>query len=226
MVDKNYILKANQWIVKKGLAELTWGNVSALDKENGRVIIKPSGVSLSLAIPGEMAVVLLSGEHREGKKPSVDTPTHIEIYNHFPDVRSIAHTHSKYATIFAQANRAIPCVGTTHADYFYGTIPCIPHPNKEMIEKDYEKHTGRIIGEYFKKNKLNYNEVPGCIVRGHGAFVWGKTIETTLETTLVLEIIAEMAYKTLLLEPSARLANFVIEKHFTRKHGSKNYYGQ
>ena len=153
--DKQDVLFANRWIVEKGLAQLTWGNVSARDIEKEAVYIKPSGVNLNLTTSEDISEVTLSGVHYNGKKPSVDVLTHLELYKHFPEINSVAHTHSKYATIFAQANMDIPCLGTTHADYFYGDIPCIPHPAKEQISEDYECNTGIVICEYFIKNNID-----------------------------------------------------------------------
>ena len=226
MEVKLRVLQANQWIVDKGLVKLTWGNVSALDDTSAAIIIKPSGISLQEATEEDMSVIAWDGTLLRGKKPSVDTPTHLELYERFPEVRCIVHTHSKYGTIFAQANRSVPCLGTTHADYFAGDIPCVPHPSENQINTDYEMFTGRIIGEYFKRNGFIYNHIPGCIVQGHGVFTWGETIDKALETAYVLELVAEMAFKTLALDSYSYLADFVAEKHFARKHGQTSYYGQ
>jgi len=136
------------------------------------------------------------------------------------------HTHSKYSTIFAQAGRDIPCLGTTHADYFYGDIPCVSHPSKKLVKNDYELNTGNLIVEHYHKNDIKYDYMPACIVSGHGTFVWGENIEKALENVYVLEIIAEMAYKTLLLNPKASLKKYVLDKHYLRKHGDNKYYGQ
>ena len=220
---KQSVLEANKWIVDKGLVELTWGNVSVKDIN---IVIKPSGIALDQAVPDDMSEVNPDCQHLSGKKPSVDTPSHVELYKNFPGIKSVIHTHSKYATIFAQANRAIPCLGTTHADYFYGDVPCVPHPSAEGVKNSYEANTGRIIGEYFTHNELNYLHTPACLVQGHGVFVWGTSVNHALETAYVLEIVAEMAYKTLLLDSHSRLADFVVQKHFTRKHGDTKYYGQ
>ena len=220
------VLDANRWIVDRNLVELTWGNVSAISDDRKKIVIKPSGVKLHHATAKEMSEISRDGVLIAGKKPSVDTPSHIEIYNAFPKIKSVIHTHSKYATIFAQANRCIPCLGTTHADYFYGDVPCVPHPQAPEVNNGYEMHTGRIIGEYFTKNKINYLHTPACIVQGHGVFVWGENISTTLETAYVLEVISEMAFKTLMLEPKAKLERYVRDKHFFRKHGTTKYYGQ
>jgi L-ribulose-5-phosphate 4-epimerase len=226
MAVKEEVLAANRWIVDQGLVKLTWGNVSALNDDKTALIIKPSGVSLDTAVADDMSLVSLNGELLSGKKPSVDTPTHLELYEYFPTIECVVHTHSKYGTIFAQANRPIPCLGTTHADYFAGHIPCIPHPDAEEIEEGYEMHTGRIIGEYFNENEIDYSHVPGCIVQGHGVFAWGETGNTAIESAYVLELVAEMAFKTLILDSYSHLADFVAEKHFSRKHGQASYYGQ
>tara|TARA_R100000008_G_C3579665_1_gene167600 strand:+ start:765 stop:1445 length:681 start_codon:yes stop_codon:yes gene_type:complete len=223
---KDRVLEANQWIVDKGLVELTWGNVSAVATNGDSVVIKPSGVQLDTTTRDDMAAVDWDGNHLSGQKPSVDTPSHLALYNSFPEIASIVHTHSKYATIFAQAGHPIPCLGTTHADYFYGDVPCVPHPPEKEVENDYEENTGRIIGEYFSENELNCLYIPGCVVKGHGVFTWGQTIEAALENAYVLEVVAEMAYKTLMLDRYSCLADFVLEKHFGRKHGDTKYYGQ
>ena len=223
---KEEVLSANKWIVDKGLVELTWGNVSAIDKDSQIIYIKPSGVQLDNIISDDIAAIDLSGQHIGGLKPSVDTPTHIALYKEFPGIGCVIHTHSKYSTIFAQSGQPIPCLGTTHADYFYGSIPCIKHPQKEEVQQDYELNTGKIICAHYLNNDINYKQVPACTVMGHGVFVWGKDIQDALQNAYVLEIIAEMAYKTLLINPSATLADYVLDKHFLRKHGDNKYYGQ
>ena len=221
---KQEVLDANKWIVDKKLVELTWGNVSA--KNNNLVYIKPSGVNLNSAIAEDIAVLNIDGKHINGLKPSVDTPTHLALYKNFKDIGCVVHTHSKYSTIFAQAGRDIPCLGTTHADYFYGDIPCIPHPNKKQVNNEYELNTGNIIVEHYLKNNIKYNYIPACVVAGHGTFVWGQNIDKALESVFVLELVAEMAYKTLLLNPNASLKKYVLDKHYLRKHGNNKYYGQ
>ena len=221
---KQEVLDANKWIVDKKLVELTWGNVSA--KNNNLVYIKPSGVNLNSAIAEDIAVLNIDGKHINGLKPSVDTPTHLALYKNFKDIGCVVHTHSKYSTIFAQAGRDIPCLGTTHADYFYGDIPCIPHPNKKQVNNKYELNTGNIIVEHYLKNNIKYNYIPACVVAGHGTFVWGQNIDKALESVFVLELVAEMAYKTLLLNPNASLKKYVLDKHYLRKHGNNKYYGQ
>jgi len=223
---KQKVLDANKWIVNKNLVELTWGNVSFCDRENNKVIIKPSGVVLDQMAPHQISCVDLEGNLLSGNKPSVDTPTHIELYKSFPNINCVIHTHSKYATIFAQAYRAIPCLGTTHADYFYGDIPCIPPPDPRGVLNAYEKNTGKSINEFYKVSKIDYNKVQACVVAGHGPFVWGNTINQTLEHAYVLEIVAEYAYKSLILNPDSILPQYILDKHFLRKHGDNKYYGQ
>ena len=223
---KQEILSANKWIVDKGLVELTWGNVSFYDSSQGLVYIKPSGVKLEATHPQDISCLDCGGTLVSGLKASVDTPTHIKIYENFDGVHSVVHTHSKYATIFAQSGIGIPCLGTTHSDYFYGTIPCVPHPKGVQIEESYEESTGQIICDYYRKSHINPLRVQACLVSGHGPFVWGTTIKSALENAYVLEVIAEFAYKTIVLNPNAHLAENIMNKHFFRKHGSKKYYGQ
>ena len=159
-------------------------------------------------------------------RSSVDTATHIEIYKSFKEATCVVHTHSRYATIFAQADMAVPCLGTTHADYFYGTIPCIPCPTYPEVQGDYEKSTGTAIASFYNKNKIDYNSIQACLISGHAPFVWGRSIESALENAYVLEIVCEYAYKTMSLNPESYLSRYVIDKHFLRKHGAKKYYGQ
>ncbi|HBY68779.1 MAG TPA: L-ribulose-5-phosphate 4-epimerase [Flavobacteriaceae bacterium] len=223
---KKDVLMANRWIVEKGLVDLTWGNVSYCDRDNQLIYIKPSGVKLSSASPGDISCIDFQENLIDGLKCSVDTPTHVEIYKAFDDTRCVIHTHSKYATIFAQANMEIPCLGTTHADYFYGNIPCVPCPNHTEIESAYEKFTGKSITSFYNEKNIVYNEVQACLVSGHGPFVWGNTIEKALENAQVLEIVAEYAYKTLMLNKESYLPQYILNKHFLRKHGAKKYYGQ
>lgn len=223
---KDKILSANKWIVEKNLIELTWGNVSLYDREQGLIYIKPSGIDLSEASSEDVSCIRLDGTKVSGLKPSVDTPTHIEIYENFESVSSIVHTHSKYATIFAQAGMSIPCLGTTHADYFYGTVPCVPCPSDAQVQQNYESSTGKVICQHFYENGIDPTQVQACLVGGHAPFVWGKNVKSALENAYVLEVIAEFAFKTLQLNSSARLADTVLDKHFLRKHGDSKYYGQ
>jgi len=223
---KKSVLLANRWIVEKGLVELTWGNVSFYNNAEDLIYIKPSGIDLLQANIDDVSCIDSDGKVRSGLKPSVDMPTHLKIYEKFDNVASVVHTHSKYATVFAQAGRPIPCLGTTHADYFYGTIPCIPHPNSSQIKENYEAKTGEAICDYFRENNIDPLQMQACLIKGHAPFIWGKTIESALENAYVLEIIAEFAYKTLKINPKANLARPVLNKHFLRKHGKDKYYGQ
>jgi|TARA_R110000824_G_scaffold101327_3_gene240704 L-ribulose-5-phosphate 4-epimerase len=223
---KKEVLEANRWMVNKGLVSMTWGNLSYCDRNTNRVYIKPSGVDLNLLNEKDISCVDLNGVLISGKSPSVDLPTHLEIYKSFMGICSIAHTHSKYATIFAQSQKSIPCLGTTHADYFFGEIPCIAYPTTEEVVKNYEKYTGAAIIKFYKMQDIGYNDIPACLLAGHGPFVWGNTVDKAIEHAYVLELVAEMAYKTLLLNPESTLEKFIIDKHFLRKHGDKGYYGQ
>lgn len=223
---KQQVLNANKWIVEKKLVELTWGNVSSLDSCKEKIYIKPSGVDLYSAKSDDIAVVDRSGTSISGLKPSVDTPTHLALYRGFKDLMCVVHVHSKYSTIFAQAGLDIPCLGTTHADYFYGDIPCVPHPSIEEVRGEYEMNTGNLIVEHYRKNNINYCHIPACVVSGHGAFIWGENINDTLERAFVLEVVAEMAFKTRMMNPQASLEKYVLDKHYLRKHGNKKYYGQ
>ena len=223
---KQQVLDANRKIVEMGLVSLTWGNVSFRNTSTGRIYIKPSGVNLQDLLPSEISCTRLDGTLISGKKPSVDLPTHLELYRECPEINSVIHTHSKYATIFAQSSRSIPCLGTTHADYFFGNIPCISHPNANAVREEYEKNTGASIIKFYKANNISYNDMAACLIDGHGPFVWGTSIKVSVERAHVLELVAEMAHKTLLLNPDAFLEVFITKKHFLRKHGNKSYYGQ
>mgnify|MGYP003117542683 FL=1 len=223
---KKMVLEANQWIVSTGLVSLTWGNVSALSTDRQRVIIKPSGIDLKTATPEDMSELSLSENYISGKKPSVDTPTHVCLYHNFKNIGSVVHTHSKYATIWAQAYKNIPCFGTTHADYFDGSVPCIRPPTPKKVKDNYETYTGYCIVEYFEDKKIDPLRVPGALIGGHGVFCWGETVEKALENAFVLEKVAEMAYHTRLLGHKRSLPKYILRKHFDRKHGDKKYYGQ
>ena len=221
---KSQILQANKWIVDNKLVSLTWGNVSA--RVNNDIFIKPSGADLNAITASDISTVSIDGSHKSGLKPSVDTPAHIELYEGFDGVESVVHTHSKYATVFAQLKKPIPCLGTTHADYFRGSVPAIPIPDWNDKES-YEKTTGKSIISYFKKNNINHFDISAALVSNHGIFAWGETIEKALERAYVLELIAEMAYLTLAVRPLAdELNDKILEKHFERKNGNGKYYGQ
>lgn len=223
---KERVWKANQDLVDYKLVTLTWGNVSGCHREKGLVVIKPSGVSYEGLKPENMVVVDLEGNKVEGKlNPSSDTPTHLVLYRAFAEVSGIVHTHSDYATIFAQACRPLPCLGTTHADHFHGEVPLTRMIRKKEVEEDYEGNTGRVIVERFRQ--LNPLEMPAVLVAGHGAFAWGKSPEEAVANSLALEKVAKMAWGTLLLtETELPFPKYLLEKHYLRKHGPKAYYGQ
>jgi len=223
---KERVYRANLDLVKLGLVLFTWGNVSAIDRENGLVVIKPSGVEYDAMKASDMVVVDMDGHVVEGSlNPSSDTPTHIELYKAFPDIGGVVHTHSKYATAFAQSGRNLPAYGTTHADYFYGEVPCTRALTESEIASAYEKNTGLVIAETFAKR--DPNAVPGCVVRNHGPFAWGATCEKAVYHAAVLEYCAEMAIMTEQLNPKVKPADsFLLDKHYLRKHGKNAYYGQ
>jgi L-ribulose-5-phosphate 4-epimerase len=223
---KKEVCEANLELVKYGLVIFTWGNVSGIDREKGLVVIKPSGVSYDIMKPEHMVVLDLDGKIVEGKlKPSSDTPTHLELYKHFKNVGGIVHTHAKFSVSWAQAGKSIPALGTTHADYFYGNIPCTRRMTETEVKGEYEKETGLVIIEAFKN--INPDDMPGVIVHSHGPFTWGKNAEDAVHNSVVMENIAEMALNTLSINPKiSEMDNFLLDKHFLRKHGKNAYYGQ
>jgi len=223
---KESVWKANLDLAKSGLVILTFGNVSGIDRRRGILAIKPSGVPYDALKADDIVLVDLEGNLVEGwLNPSSDTPTHIEIYKAFPEVGGVAHAHSTYATMFAQARREIPCFGTTHADHFHGPVPLTRLLVESEIAAGYERNTGRIIVERFAG--LDPLEVPAVLVAGHGPFTWGRTAADAVETALVLEQTAQMAFGAMALDPHlAPLDACIQEKHFTRKHGPDAYYGQ
>jgi L-ribulose-5-phosphate 4-epimerase len=224
---KKTVCEANLKLPEYGLITFTWGNVSGIDRESGLVVIKPSGVPYDGMSPEDMVVVDLDGKVVEGKwKPSSDTPTHVELYKAFPECGGIVHTHSRWATSFAQAGMAIPAMGTTHADYFYGDIPCTRELSKEEVEEAYEKNTGKVIIETIEQLGYDPMAVPGIIVKNHGPFAWGKSPANAVYNAVVMETVAEMDLRTLLLNPQASIARYVLDKHYMRKHGPNAYYGQ
>ena len=225
---KKKVLKANLDLVKNKLVLFTWGNVSEIDRESGLVVIKPSGVSYDDMTADDMVVVDLNGKVVDGNlRPSSDTPTHIELYKAFPNVGGVTHTHSTFATSWAQAGRDIPFYGTTHADYFYGDIPCARSLTKEEIEGEYEKNTGLVIIERFKKDNLNPIEVPGVLIKSHGVFAFGKDADGSVYNATVIEEVAKMAFITEQVNPDVQRADkFMMDKHYLRKHGKNAYYGQ
>ena len=222
---KNIVFKANLDLVDKGLVIHTWGNVSGKDFKSGFIIIKPSGVNYESMKPDDMVVIDQEGKVVEGKfKPSTDAPTHLLLYKTYESLGGVVHTHSSYATSWAQAGRAIPPLGTTHADHFYGEVPCTRLLTKKEIESDYEINTGRIIIE--KLGAVNPLAVPSVLVNGHGPFCWGNDAENAVYNAVALEEIAKMAFYTVLLGKTEPISKFLLDKHFKRKHGSDAYYGQ
>lgn len=223
---KQQVLEANLALPRHGMVTFTWGNVSGIDRERGLVVIKPSGVPYETMGIEDMVVVDLDGNVREGKlKPSSDTPTHLVLYRTFAGIGGIVHTHSPSATSWAQAGRAIPAFGTTHADYFYGEIPCTRPMTKEEVAGDYEAETGNVIAETFKER--DPLAVPGVLVHGHAPFAWGKDPDEAVHNAVVLEEVAKMGLNTLLLNPDARpISQALLDKHYLRKHGKNAYYGQ
>jgi L-ribulose-5-phosphate 4-epimerase len=223
---KQEVLQANLELQRKNLAIYTWGNASGIDRGKGLVVIKPSGVPYAELSMDSLVVLSLDGKLVAGNlKPSSDTPTHLCLYQNFSEIGGIVHTHSRYATIWAQAQLDIPCLGTTHADYFYGAIPCTRPLNSAEVDDDYEANTARVIDE--RMRDLNYQHIPGVLVAGHGPFTWGKNAGEAVHNSVVLEEIARMALATKQLNPSiAPLPQYLLDKHFLRKHGSKAYYGQ
>ncbi len=223
---KEKVYRANMELPEFGLVVYTWGNVSAIDRESGLVAIKPSGVDYAGMKPEDMVIVDLEGNVVEGTlRPSSDTPTHLELYKAFPGVGGVVHTHSSWATSWAQAGRGIPCYGTTHADYFYGEIPCARVLTPEEVESAYEKNTGKVIIEAFEgRDPLS---VPAVLCTSHGPFTWGKDAAEAVHNAVVLEEVAKMATRTEMLNPKAAPAvQYVQDKHYFRKHGANAYYGQ
>jgi L-ribulose-5-phosphate 4-epimerase len=224
---KRDVCQANLALVKEGLVIHTWGNASGIDRARELLVIKPSGVSYAGMKPGNMVVVSLeSGKVVHGNlKPSSDTPTHLALYRAFKDIGGIAHTHSLYATAWAQARRAIPCFGTTHADYWHGSVPCTRLLTEEEIGADYEVNTGKVIVEAFKN--LDPLRHPAVLVASHGPFAWGRSVFDAVHNAVVVEFVARLASETLRVNPKIQPAQPVLrDKHFLRKHGPKAYYGQ
>lgn len=225
---KQEVYKANMDLPAYGLVTFTWGNVSAIDREKGLFVIKPSGVDYDKLSPEDMVVMDLNGEKVEGSyNPSSDTTTHLELYKAFPGVGGIVHTHSSYATSWAQAGRSIPCYGTTHADYIYGEIPCVRCLTREEIEGAYEKNTGLLISNEFKAMDKDPMAVPAVLCKNHGPFAWGKDAHEAVHNAVVLEEVAKMAYRAEIIEPRIQPAPQELQdKHYYRKHGANAYYGQ
>lgn len=224
---KERVCAANLGLVRQGLVTLTWGNASAIDRELGLVVIKPSGVSYGTMVPEDMVVVDFDGNVVEGRyRPSSDTPTHLVLYKAFPVVGGVVHTHSTYATAWAQAARAIPNLGTTHADTFHTDVPLTNEIPDDRIRSAYEKSTGETIVETFRRLKIGSDETPAALAIHHGPFTWGRTVEKAVENAVVLEEVAKMAAYTLSINPDSRMNPAMIEKHYSRKHGPNAYYGQ
>jgi len=225
---KELAFVGNKKLGESGLVLLTWGNVSAFDPEQKVFAIKPSGVDYDTMTADDMVVVDLEGKVVEGGlRPSSDTKTHLELYRAYPQLGSVIHTHSKWATIWCQQQRDLPCMGTTHADFFYGPVPCTRAISRAEIEEDYEMNTGKIIVQTLKERGIDPLEVPAILTGGHAPFVWGKTVDKALENSIVLERVAEMAFMNHLMDPAVPpLAQHILNKHYTRKHGKNAYYGQ
>lgn len=224
---KKQVYEANMELPRRNLVTYTWGNVSGYDADTGYVVIKPSGVDYDKLSPEDMVVVDLEGNTVQGKyRPSSDTPTHIELYKAYSKlgVAGVVHTHSPWATQWAQAGRSIPFYGTTHADYFYGDIPCTRSLTLEEIDSEYEKNTGKVIIETFKE--LNPIHLPGVLCKNHGPFTWGRDADEAVYHAVVIEEIAKMAYYTECINPRVAAPQGLLDKHFSRKHGENSYYGQ
>lgn len=226
---RNIVYEANMELPKRGLVTYTWGNTSGVDRERGLMVIKPSGVKYEDLSPENMVVISLEdGSRIEGDyNPSSDTKTHLELYRSFPNIGGIVHTHSPYAVGWAQAGEDIPCFGTTQADYFYGSVPCVRHLTPKEIDEGYEMNTGKVIIETFKERKLDPIAIPGAICFSHGPFTWGKDSAQAVYHAVVLEEIAKMATFTRMVKPDAAPApQHYLDKHYMRKHGPNAYYGQ
>ncbi len=225
---KRKVCDANRMLPRLNLVTLTWGNVSGIDRERRLVVIKPSGVPYGELTPEKMVVVDFDGKVAEGGfRPSSDTPTHLVLYRSFPKIGAVVHTHSTYATVWAQSNMDIPSYGTTQGDYMYGDIPCTRRMTKEEIQGDYEKETGNVIVETFRKRNLSSEMMPAVLVANHGPFVWGQDPQNAVENALILEKVAQMAAFTVAVNRGApRMQKELQDKHYFRKHGADAYYGQ
>ncbi len=225
---KKIVYEANMLLPKYDLVTFTWGNVSGIDREKGLVVIKPSGVDYDKLSPDDMVVVDLDGKKVEGDmNPSTDMPTHVQLYREFPKIGGAVHTHSPWATSWAQSGRGIPCYGTTHADYLYGEVPNLRVLTKQEIDDGYEKNTGVLITNSFKEMGLDYEAMPAALCRNHGPFCWGKDPESAVHMAVVLEVCAKMAAQAEWINPHAAPApQYLQDKHYYRKHGANAYYGQ
>ncbi|MDR1520168.1 MAG: L-ribulose-5-phosphate 4-epimerase AraD [Planctomycetota bacterium] len=222
------VFRANLELADNGLAPLTWGNASGIDRETGLVLIKPSGVAYNLLRPEDLVALALDGKIVEGRlRPSSDAPTHLALYRAWPEIGGVVHTHSIFAVSFAQAGRPIPCLGTTHADFCPGNVPCVRALSKMEVEEDYEANTGKAIIEDYQKAGLKPLEYPGAVLSRHGPFAWGATAGAAAANALILENIARMACLSLDLNPGlGPIPEYIIQKHYRRKHGPDAYYGQ
>lgn len=225
---RRQVWAANRDLPRRGLVTLTWGNVSGIDRASGLVVIKPSGVEYDELTPENLVVVDLDGHVAEGTlRPSSDTATHLELYKAFPAVGGIVHTHSTHATAWAQARRDLPCYGTTHADTFYGSVPCTRQLTPAEVQNEYEKHTGTVIVETFRERGIDAAAVPGVLCACHGPFTWGGDAAKAVENAVILEEVARMALLTRQVDPAAVPApQYLLDKHYHRKHGPGAYYGQ
>ena len=225
---KEEVYISNIELVKKNLVVFTFGNVSGIDRKSGIIAIKPSGVDYDKLTPEIMVLVDLEGNKIDSNlNPSSDTKTHIKLYKAFPDIGSVVHTHSRFATSWAQAKKPILCLGTTHADYFYGEIPCTEVISDEQIAKDYEEEAGNLIVETFKNKNIDYHYIKACLVSSHGPFTWGKEPKEAVSISYILEEIAQMNFNSILINPKLENAKkTLIDKHYLRKHGKHAYYGQ
>ena len=225
---KRRVYEANMLLPRYGLVTFTWGNASEIDRETGIFAIKPSGVDYDKLTPEDMVLVDLNGNKVEGKyNPSSDTATHVELYKAFPQIGGVVHTHSSYATSWAQAGRSIPCYGTTHADYIYGEVPCVRNLTKEEIDAGYEKNTGVLITTEFARMGKDVVAVPAVLCKNHGPFTWGKDAQEAVHNAVVLEEVAKMAYRAETINPRVQPAPQELQdKHYYRKHGANAYYGQ
>ena len=225
---KKSVCEANLELVSRGVVIYTWGNVSGISEDRKYMVIKPSGVDYDGMSPEDMVIVdIETGNTVEGKwKPSSDTATHLELYREFSDIKGIVHTHSVNAVAFAQAGKAIPALGTTHADYFYGDIPCTRGLSKNEVQEAYEVNTGKVIIETIKNMDYDPMAIPGILVKNHGPFAWGNSPLNAVYNAVVMEKVAEMDLKTLVLNPNSDMVQYVLDKHYMRKHGPNAYYGQ
>lgn len=225
---KQQVVLANQQLVRAGLVTLTWGNVSGIDRKSGLVAIKPSGVDYAVLTPDSLVVLDLNGEVIEGDlRPSSDTPTHLELYRNFPEIAAVVHTHSAQATAFSQAGIPLPCLGTTHADHFYGDVPVARALSADEVEAGYEHATGVSIVERFRELGLNPLEMPAIFLKHHAPFTWGKSVQAAVDNAIALEMCCQMALATWQLNREiGEIPRHILEKHHQRKHGKNAYYGQ